>query len=82
MRGFTLNIAKSFLGRNVNLHLKDGSVIINVQMTEIQKDWLKGEIFVKCVPYRNKRMLKIPLKEIAWARLLNPNMMDMKPSFT
>ena len=30
MERFGLNTAKSFLGKNVNLHLKDGSVIVNV----------------------------------------------------
>ena len=29
MDRFSMNTAKSFLGKNVNLHLKDGSVIID-----------------------------------------------------
>ena len=28
MESFSMNTAKSFLGKNVNLHMKDGSVII------------------------------------------------------
>ena len=37
MENFSANSARSFLGRNVNLHLKDGAVIINVQLTRIHK---------------------------------------------
>jgi hypothetical protein len=78
MEGFNLNVAKSFLGKNVNLHLKDGSVIVNVQLAEIQRDPLKGEVFVKCVPYRNRNALKIPLRSIAWAKLLDLNLIEVK----
>jgi hypothetical protein len=73
MEKFSINTAKSYLGRNVNLHLKDGSVIINVQFSEILKDEFRRETFVKCVPYRRKDSFKIPLKSIAWAELLNLN---------
>jgi hypothetical protein len=76
--GFTLNMAKSFLGKNVNLHLKDGSVIVNVQLAEIQRDPLKRQVFVKCVPYGNRNALKIPLRNIAWAKLLNLSVMEKK----
>lgn len=75
---FTLNMAKSFLGKNVNLHLKDGSVIINVQLAEIQRDPLKRQVFVKCVPYGNRSAFKIPLRNIAWAKLLNLNVMEKR----
>ena len=71
MEGFSINTAKSFLGRNVNLHLKDGSVIINVLLTEIQKDEFSGKAFIKCIPYRRRNAFKVPLKSIAWAELLN-----------
>ena len=73
MEKFSINTAKSYLGRNVNLHLKDGSVIINVQFSEILKDEFRRETFVKCVPYRKKDSFRIPLKSIAWAELLNLN---------
>jgi hypothetical protein len=78
MEGFNLNVAKSFLGKNVNLHLKDGSVIVNVQLAEIQRDPLKGEVFVKCVSYRNRNALKIPLRSIAWAKLLDLNLIEVR----
>jgi hypothetical protein len=65
VEGFTLNVAKAFLGKNVNLHLKDGSVIVNVRLAEIHKDLLKGEVFIKCVPNGKTSVLQIPLKNIA-----------------
>jgi hypothetical protein len=71
MENFCLNSAKSFLGKNVNLHLKDGSVIINVQLTRVRKgDFGKGN-FVEYVPYGNCKLNKVPLRSIAWAELLN-----------
>jgi hypothetical protein len=71
MEGFSLNTAKSFLKRNVNLHLKDGSVIINVRVSEILKDELRREKFLACIPYGNRNMVRVPLKSVAWAELLN-----------
>jgi len=74
MEKFSINTAKSYLGKNVNLHLKDGSVIINVQFSEILKDEFKREIFVKCVPYGRRNAMRVPLKIIDWAELLNLNL--------
>jgi hypothetical protein len=74
MERFCVNTAKSYLGRNVNLHLKDGSVIVNVLLTEIQKGEFRTNAFVECVPYRRKNAFKIPLKNVAWAELLNLNL--------
>ncbi|RLI14416.1 hypothetical protein DRO41_05785 [Candidatus Bathyarchaeota archaeon] len=74
---FSANTAKSLIGRNVNLHLKDGSVIVNVLLAEVQKDEFRGKIFVKCIPYGRKNTLKIPLKNIAWAELLNLNLISI-----
>ena len=74
MEGFGVNTTKSFLGRNVNLHLKDNSVIVNVLLAEIQKDKCRGNTFVKCVPYGRRNTFRIPLKSVAWAELLNLNL--------
>jgi hypothetical protein len=74
MEGFSVNTARSFLGRNVNLHLKDGSVIVNVQVSGIMRDEFRRENIVTCVPYGNRRALRVPLKNIAWAELLNLNL--------
>jgi hypothetical protein len=74
MEGFSLNTARSFLGRNVNLHLKDGSVIVNVQLAEIMKDDFRRENLVTCVPYGGRAALRVPVRNIAWAELLNLNL--------
>lgn len=74
MESFSTNCARSFLGKNVNLHMKDGSVIVNVQLGEIQKGEFKKQRFVTCVPYGEGSTFKIPLKSIAWAELLNLNL--------
>ena len=71
MENFSLNSAKSFLGKNVNLHLKDGSVIVNVQLTSIRRgDFGKGN-FIEYIPCANKESGKISLRSIAWAESLN-----------
>lgn len=71
MEGFTINTARSFVGRNVNLHLKDGSVIVNVRLAEIQRDEFEKHAFIKCVTYGNRNVFTVPLRTIAWAELLN-----------
>lgn len=75
MEGFSVNTARSFLRRNVNLHLKDGSVIINVHLSGIVKDEFKRENVLTCVPYGNRATLRVPLKNVAWAELLNLKML-------
>ena len=74
MQSFSMNSARSFLGKNVNLHLKDGSVIVNVQLAQIQKDEFKKQRLVTCLPYGDRNTLSIPLKSIAYAELLNLNL--------
>ena len=74
METFNVNTAKSFLGRNVNLHLKDGSVIVNVLLSDIERDEFARHAFVQCVPYGRKSTFRIPLKTVAWAELLNLNL--------
>lgn len=76
MGNFSINTAKSLLGKNVNLHLKDGSVIVNVFLAEIQKDEFGRKVFIKCVPYGKKHTMKIPLRSIVWAKLLNLNLIS------
>lgn len=77
MDSFNLNVARSFLGRNVNLHLRDGSVIVNVQLAEIQRDKMRKEVFIRCVPYGKGKMLQIPLRKIAWAKLVDLNVVEI-----
>ena len=71
MENFSLNSAKSFIGRNVNLHLKDGAVIVNVQLKKIRKGVMGKGVLVEYVPYGNRKIARIPLRNIAWAELLN-----------
>ena len=71
MENFSLNSAKSFIGKNVNLHLKDGAVIVNVQLTKIRKGMIGKGMLVEYVPYGNRKTARIPLRNIAWAELLN-----------
>jgi hypothetical protein len=75
MENFSLNSAKSFIGKNVNLHLKDGAVIVNVQLMGIHKGAGKNSL-VEYMPYRNARTTCIPLRTIAYAELLNYNLIQ------
>lgn len=68
-----MNSAKSYLGKNVNLHLKDGAVIVNVQLTRIRKGELGRGKLLEYVPYGNRKAARIPLRIVAWAELLNLN---------
>ena len=70
MENFSANSARSYIGRNVNLHLKDGAVIVNVQLTAIRKGSGKNSQ-IQFIPYGNRRTTSVPLKSVAWAELLN-----------
>ena len=73
MESFTTNCARSFLGKNVNLHMKDGSVIVNVRLGKIQGEFKKQK-FITYLPYGENDTFTIPLKSIAWAETLNLTM--------
>ncbi|MGA2523639.1 MAG: hypothetical protein ABSF65_05740 [Candidatus Bathyarchaeia archaeon] len=73
MESFSVNSAKSYLGRNVNLHLKDGAVIVNVQLTRIHKVSGKKSI-IEYESLKNRKSSRIPLRHVAWANLLNNNL--------
>lgn len=76
MESFGMNSARSFLGKNVNLHLKDGSVIINVHLINLRKgDYGKGNI-IGYVPFKNRKLAYMPLRSIAWAEMLNTNLIQ------
>ena len=76
MESFSLNSAKSFIGKNVNLHLKDGAVIVNVQLTSIRKKELGKGKLVEYIPFRDRKVSLIPLRSIAWAELLNTDFLE------
>jgi len=71
MESFSLNCAKSYLGKNVNLHMKDGAVIVNVHLIKIKKCTIGKRMLIEYVPYGYNKATQIPLRSIAWAELLN-----------
>lgn len=73
MRKFDLNSARSHVGRNVNLHLKDGSVIINVLITNAQRNNHDKNATLYYTT-TTKKLMKVSLKKIEWAERLNPNL--------
>jgi hypothetical protein len=76
LENFSLNSAKSFLGKNVNLHLKDGAVIVNVQLINIKRSEYGKRKLVEYAVYNKKKLSIIPLRNIAWAELLNLNLIQ------
>jgi len=72
MENLSANSVRSFIGRNVNLHLKDGAVIVNVQLTGILKSSGKNNL-IEYTPNGNRKISRIPLRNVAWADLLNSN---------
>jgi hypothetical protein len=70
MENFNANSAKSYIGRNVNLHLKDGAVIVNVQLTRLLKGSGKNSL-IEYTPFGNRKISRMPLRNVAWAELLN-----------
>ncbi len=75
MENFSANSARSCIGKNVNLHLKDGAVIVNVQLTGILKGSGKNSL-IEYTSYGNRRTTRIPLRNVAWAEQLNPYLLQ------
>ncbi len=76
MENFSANSAKSFIGKNVNLHLKDGAVIINVELTRVRRGVGKNSL-IEYTIFGKHRATRIPLKNVAWAEMLNRNIMQI-----
>lgn len=74
MESFSANSARSYIGKNVNLHLKDGAVIVNVQLTKIHKAAGKNNNLIE-YSLGNRKGSRIPLRAIAYAENLNVNIM-------
>ena len=72
MEHFNLNVARAFVGHHVNLHLKDGSVLVNVYVADAKREKDEGKPVVLCVTRQRKPPLRIFLKEIEWMEQLNP----------
>jgi hypothetical protein len=75
MENFSINSAKSYIGKNVNLHLKDGAVIINVHLIGVRKGPGKNNL-IEYTPQLNSRSTRIQLRVVAWAELLNSNLLQ------
>jgi hypothetical protein len=75
MERFNLNVARAFVGRHVNLHLKDGSVIVNVYVTDAKREDEDSRPAVFCITQQRKHPLRVLLKEIKWMEQLNPHML-------
>ncbi len=76
MENFRANSARAFIGRNVNLHLKDGAVIINVQLTKLFKGVGKNNNQIEYSLNGNHKATRVPLKNIAWAEMLDLNIVE------
>lgn len=73
MLRFDLNWARSKIGCKVNLHLKDGSVIVNVLITNALRSNSESSVLYYTSPLRNK-FGKVHLREIAWAERLDSHL--------
>jgi hypothetical protein len=74
MRRFNLNLAKSYIGRRANLHLKDGSVIVNVLISEAKQNGEKHgyrSVILNCIAKPKRKKIKVPLKEVVWVEPVN-----------
>ncbi|MEE8632830.1 MAG: hypothetical protein V3T10_05985 [Candidatus Bathyarchaeia archaeon] len=72
VRRFNLNAARAFVGRNVNLHLRDGSVLVNVYVADAKREMESGKpaIFYRS---RSKRpSLKLLLRDVDWMEKVSP----------
>jgi hypothetical protein len=76
MESFSSNSARSYIGKNVNLHLKDGAVIVNVQLTKLHKCAGKNNNLIEYVSHGKHKAARMPLRNIAWAEMLNINFMQ------
>lgn len=75
IRAFNLNIARAFIGRHVNLHLKDGSVLVNILIAEARHEENSGKPAVFYVSKLRKTNLKIVLKDVSWMEQVNPHLL-------
>jgi hypothetical protein len=73
MESFSCNSAKSYIGKSVNLHLKDGAVIVNVYLKKIHKATGKNNNQVEFA-HGNRKINRLPLRSVAWAEMLNMNL--------
>jgi hypothetical protein len=73
---FNLNVARAFVGHHANLHLKDGSVLVNVYVADAKRDKVSGKPTVFCIVQSEKPPMRVFLKEVEWMEQLNPHLVD------
>jgi len=72
--GMDLNSARAMVGRSVNLHLKDGSVVINVQVVEA----VPGSPSVLCYKApTTARKRQVMLRDVDWMEPLNTHLFTL-----
>ncbi|MEM2102420.1 MAG: hypothetical protein QXM22_02765 [Candidatus Bathyarchaeia archaeon] len=69
---FNMNMARTLVGKNVNVYLKDGSVILNVKVVAAKNEKGNGGANIRCRAYKQRHPIKVSLKEILWTEQLNP----------
>ncbi|MDR2203147.1 MAG: hypothetical protein LBE76_02375 [Nitrososphaerota archaeon] len=75
---FSLNVAKSYIGKTVNIHLKDGAVIVNVQLKAIKTVGLSKTKLFEYAPFGNVSRQVVPIKNIAYTTTLNRSILNMR----
>ncbi len=68
MGRFDVNVARSYVGCNVNLHLKGGTVVVNVHIIRVRGDRGKRALYYE-TPLGEE---EVPLEGVDWAQLLDP----------
>lgn len=62
--GLDLRSARDFLGRRVNIHLIDGSVIVNVLLTHLSRDERRRLLAYRVSRRVGGKAVQIPLEEV------------------
>jgi len=75
MLRFDLNSARSHVGRKVNLHLKDGSVIVNVLVIDATPKEDSHSRSALCFRTPKKKTMRILVREIEWAERLDTHLL-------
>ena len=73
---FNLNSAKSFIGKNVNLHLTDGITLINVKLEKIE-----NRLLVVRGDKPRARLLFVPLSEVSEITVVEISLFQSKEMF-
>jgi len=61
MKAFNTNCAKSYVGKRVNLHLKNGDTLVNVFVVRVESR------FVRCIG-ASRRSWLVALKDVSYAQ--------------